>query len=977
MSPLNIQGVLNSDSNYNNNNINNVTETVISASPISLNTVLYKITPEKKDELYGMTAHYIDKFKSLPIIRSQSGYSLTINKVVVRGGRKKELVQILPSTNVLNLRGDKKEKPNLIQLSVLVKKGNEEEKSMSIVVYYSGVVTISGGIVGSAVINNNARGLLVKQIDAIKDGIINKYFPTVSGTGKFSNISGQFKFTKQFSIEALSGSLPGASGITDVTRPELEMSLPKFQFKVGAIKCFLFPFTGTCQLFGATKLDQLTEARNKLLKLFKTSLRHTITGPAQVPVKRKVKPKAQKLKINKRAPGVARAGRLCPVSRRPDKTTGKCVSNLQFPKPNPQGDMCCYRIPKKKSDVFKQSVIKSYNDFNIPIPDEVQRTLEIGTADMNNNRATTKNIMTEFSVDPNGRTRIKDRLCTSLTKSQLIEFATKAEIIVNPDSLKGHICKAIYDEWRRKINAGAGLHQINILARQNQGYGGVKIEGKMCKYWTVKKLRDWATEHGIVIPLKMKKPAMCKLLFERANTNTRFDSTLMNRMPAVKVLNGTRVLIHNRNLNAYSNIYLKFAAEKLKIQVPANANKSDIIRRIYVKYTTKPTVSARGGKLKLMNRDASTYSRKELRQIIRKLPNVTIALNATAAQMRNAIFLTTPAGRQKILDNLLNKMPPHRRNAFNKRSVLTPDEKVHIIKKFPDIFKKNIGNVNTAHTKEVKNLKGQLANVKKNINWHKNFNKWDNNKTMPNNMANKMLNINDIDELKNESKALRRKLKRLEKKNTTYTKQEKILNTLYQEMLKIPGYKGKYYQIAKNSNLGAVSLAKDDLLNIIVKLLNKTPPPPNKTKNTKKSPPNKALKIRRAYNSYLKNGGPSNYHTNIAKKLGYSVTDVRKVLNTPVKSKVNKFNIEWFIDGNRKKIRVEAKNDDDINELAMKSNINNLVSRYTNRSLKKITINFKSPLSTNKDGQTAVKNATKKIRNILAKKIPSNMPMYI
>ena len=345
MSPLNIQGVLNSDNNSSNYE---VMENTINASPISLNTVLYKITPEKKDELYGMTDHYIDKFKSLPIIRSQSGYNFTISKVVVRGGRKKELVQILPSTNVLNLRDVKKEKPNLIQLTVLVNKDNEKEKSMSIVVYYSGVITISGGIVGSAVINKNARGLLAKQIDAIKEGIINKYFPTVQGTGKFNNISGQFKFTKQFSIEALSGSLPGVSGITDVTRPELEMGLPKFQFNVGAIKCFIFPFTGTCQMFGATKLDQLTEARDKLLKLFKTSLRHTITGPAQVPVKRKVKPKAQKLKINKRAPGVARAGRLCPVSRRPDKTTGKCKSDLQFPKPNPQGTCVATEYPKRR-----------------------------------------------------------------------------------------------------------------------------------------------------------------------------------------------------------------------------------------------------------------------------------------------------------------------------------------------------------------------------------------------------------------------------------------------------------------------------------------------------------------------------------------------------------------------------------------------------------------------------------------------------
>ena len=58
-------------------------------------------------------------------------------------------------------------------------------------------------------------------------------------------------------------------------------------------------------------------------------------------------------------------------------------------------------------------------------------------------------------------------------------------------------------------------------------------------------------------------------------------------MPIVKVLNN-KILIHNRNLSKYSNKYLTWAAGKLKLPLPKNANTNDITRRFYVKYISDP-----------------------------------------------------------------------------------------------------------------------------------------------------------------------------------------------------------------------------------------------------------------------------------------------------------------------------------------------------------------------------------------------------
>ena len=897
---LDIQNILNADDYSNvNTNVNNInTNRGMHASPITLTNVLYKITGQGKFNSAHNTTNdfYIPELKHLPISRKHGGYEIVINKAVVRGGRKKALVQILPDKNMQNLRGQHKEMPNLVELSVLVKKGNDEVGG-SIVVYYTGVVTITMGVLGDGTVDNTIRRSLLAQVEAVKVGVIQSLFPFVKGTGAFANITGQFKFDKTLNPERLNSGLSLMKGVSDISPYNPEMSLAAVRFMINGIKCAIFPNSGMCQMFKATKIDQLTATRDALLTETQTgALFSAVGGPSIAKVGSKVIGKAKKLVLNKRAPGVVRVGKLCPVARRPNAKTGKCPSERQYKRPNEQGDMCCYKIPKLKTKKFKQMVAQSYKNFNKKLPRNLQIELDISDADINAADIETE-LLAQFVISENGRMRIKKRLCTSYTKSELGEFATRIGLIVDPTKSTFDTCTAIHQEWRRRIGAGGGLNKINILANQRGGFLNLKIEDRKCKYWSRKNLVKWAKDHGIIVNSKLKKMAVCKLLFERANKNSKFNSEIGNRRPVIKVVNG-QVLIHNRNVSSYSNKFLTHVAKKLKI--PATS-KSDIIRKMYVKYVVKPKITVGpGGKLRLMNRNIGTFNKAELREIAKKIPNV-----KNTGNPEHDIFMTTAEGQF----SRLNKMPKNLHRVLKAPTFLSPEERITVVNTFV--------NASTSAKREreqkLRRLKNRLTKVKRNLNYY-NYN--------TNRNINNILNMNDEDDLRSEARSLKGKMKRAETRDDT---EERIITTIYDKLSKQKGFESRYLRIARanNINMGAVSLAKTNIERIVSELMKK---------NKRKSPP-------------------------------------KQIKKSPTKTKVKSLTIEWFVNGNRKAIKVVANANANIEELASKGRKVNMVSKITDRTNKKATVYFKEPLAKTTDANKAVRVAEKKIRAILKRKV--------
>ena len=160
----------------------------------------------------------------------------------------------------------------------------------------------------------------------------------------------------------------------------------------------------------------------------------------------------------------------------------------------------------------------------------------------------------------------------------------------------------------------------------------------------------WAKDHKVVVNSNMTKDNICKLIYDRAFKTVYFYNIIYGNNPRVKSVRND-VLLHGHTLNSYSNAILRHAARQIKLNIPANSTKYDIIRKFNVQYMTKPNVSVYNGKLMLMNRNATSYNNAELKQIVRKLNNVNVSTNANKNTMINAIFVTTSEGKQKQILN--------------------------------------------------------------------------------------------------------------------------------------------------------------------------------------------------------------------------------------------------------------------------------------------------------------------------------------
>jgi hypothetical protein len=388
---------------------------------------------------------------------------------------------------------------------------------------------------------------------------------------------------------------------------------------------------------------------------------------------------------------------LCPKSRRPDSKTGKCPQSNQYKRPNEQGDMCCYKKPKKITNALRNKVVKAYKNANKQIPTNVINSLGIKNA----NKQIENDLNDIFSIK-NGAIKIKRRICVSYTKPQLVKFATKLGIIVRPKQTKADICTAIYQEWRRRHAHRKGLNKVNILKNKGSGYMGVKIEGRKCSGWTKRDLIKWAAKRQIIINPKLKKLDVCRTIFQRANANSRFESEVFKKYPKVSVV-GNNVLIHNRSVNAYTSDYLKLALKKLKINHTNNDSRYDLQRKLQVKYIKTPKISVVNGKLHVMNRNANMYTLTELKSVAKKLPNVIATTNASKANLIDSMLLTTNAGKLVRIERL----SPNKRNLVKngmRKTILSPDEILKIKSEVASIKGKIYRNISNDHRKKMNTL---------------------------------------------------------------------------------------------------------------------------------------------------------------------------------------------------------------------------------------------------------------------------------
>jgi TATA-box binding protein (TBP) (component of TFIID and TFIIIB) len=209
---------------------------------------------------------------------------------------------------------------------------------------------------------------------------------------------------------------------------------------------------GSLIIEGATNVQSSLNSTAKFLTALKNSgLIQQINKPNL-----NVNPKPTKLArrlIMKPAPEITRRGTSCPIPRRPSPYgfQGECSSQLKgkhYVRPNPQGQPCCYKVPK--STVYSQQKVENkYKRSNVKVPESVRKTFgfgantnrkanNIGRSNMNFNiyfnRSTGRNKMNPVGL------KIGSRQCLRYSKVALVDIARRKGLTLPKKLTKPILC---------------------------------------------------------------------------------------------------------------------------------------------------------------------------------------------------------------------------------------------------------------------------------------------------------------------------------------------------------------------------------------------------------------------------------------------------------------------------------------------------------------------------------------------------------
>ena len=207
---------------------------------------------------------------------------------------------------------------------------------------------------------------------------------------------------------------------------------------------------GTVQVQGTKDYDAAYSTLKRfLLRLRNNEFMRKGATPERVEKARPV------LGPNVPAPDVSRRGTTCPMDRRPDPYgfTGKCKQNC-FVKPNPQGQPCCYSVPKRIA-YSQPKVQAAYNKAGIEIPADVRRIFGIAT------KYHAKEVSTKAPVLKLEGNKIDSRQCLRYTKVALMDIARRLRIVVplKPAPTKPILCALIKNHGKLTTDLLANIRK--------------------------------------------------------------------------------------------------------------------------------------------------------------------------------------------------------------------------------------------------------------------------------------------------------------------------------------------------------------------------------------------------------------------------------------------------------------------------------------------------------------------------------------
>ena len=206
--------------------------------------------------------------------------------------------------------------------------------------------------------------------------------------------------------------------------------------------------TGVIQIQGTTSIEEAYRISKRFFEVLKDNDFLETTGVTQNIRRKELKnTKAVRRLNNQPAPNVTRRGTTCPVARRPNPYSyeGKCSIPGCYIKPNPQGQPCCYTIPKSIK-YSKNKVENAYIKAGVKVPNVVRREFGIGLNTNNKpvnvaKKNTPLNIKVSYSKKSG--LMIGSRQCTRYTKVGLVDIAMRLKIALPKKITKPILCALI------------------------------------------------------------------------------------------------------------------------------------------------------------------------------------------------------------------------------------------------------------------------------------------------------------------------------------------------------------------------------------------------------------------------------------------------------------------------------------------------------------------------------------------------------
>jgi len=366
---------------------------------------------------------------------TNNGMKLKVTKVVARAGNFKAQFTITSEYGRVGLDTGR---ISCLDFFVDVTMGLEIAKARMQIFSKNGKITIQGGYLNQQLENIDNEIYFEAQPELIRNFIVDNYTDkreSFRADFKYDNVVGQFKLNRGLGLSLIYKEFAVSPLFSTVSYETQLNPLLTFTLKDNTTK-FSFSSRGTIQLKGLKNAIQLDDGYKSAIKLIQKLIDYDKNHPEthilkilkNVPNSRL---KKQRVTANNLpAPNVKRRTTTCPFNRCPTPYSihGKCPKPGYYVKPNPQGQPCCFKIPKRIS-FSKNKVKAAYNRAGVKVPNNVRRIFNFGNNTNNKLPNTThNNLNVTITIDPVKGLKIGTRQAIRYSRVALVNIASRLSI---------------------------------------------------------------------------------------------------------------------------------------------------------------------------------------------------------------------------------------------------------------------------------------------------------------------------------------------------------------------------------------------------------------------------------------------------------------------------------------------------------------------------------------------------------------------